>query len=205
MKKFIMISLAIVFSMGSTARICLAGPYSSWNIGAVIGHDSDWSTPAGVVAEVTTKTGYGLALAIGNEIRHYRFEAELAYRCNALDDISISGLPTLPIEGDATSIALIGNIYKDLYTNNSITPFIGVGIGSAYTDVELGEEEHEEHEYDTVFAYQAILGATFNFFEGAYIDISYRYFATTDPDLDGIEIEYETSNIMVGFRINFGS
>ncbi|MEN8135336.1 MAG: hypothetical protein ABFS18_07335 [Thermodesulfobacteriota bacterium] len=47
------------------------------------------------------------------------------------------------------------------------------------------------------------LGLAFKVSEPAKIDLSYRYFATSDADLDGMEIEYNTSNIMVGFRINF--
>ena len=205
MKKLLMFGLASVLVMG-TGTTCLAGPYFNGNIAAVIGHDSDWTDSFGVAAEVATDTGYGLSLAIGNDMTDVRLEVELAYRANDLDEVSIPGAPTVPIEGDVSSTALMGNVYWDLNTSTAVTPFIGAGIGVANVDGEIdsvfGIPVNESGD-DTVFAYQLALGVAFKVSEAAKIDLSYRYFATSDADLDGMEIEYETSNIMVGFRTNF--
>lgn len=208
MKKLLLSGVSTVLLIGS-AGICQAGPYFSGNLAAVIGHDADWIDTTGDTGEVTTDAGYGLSLAMGNDLKDYRVEVELAYRANDLDDITLSGLPSVSIEGDATSIALLCSIYKDFTTTTPVTPYIGAGIGGANVDVEveniLGIIPVGESDDDTVFAYQVALGAAFNLSDTAKIDLSYRYFATTDPDLTdmGMEIEYTTSNIMVGFRMNF--
>lgn len=209
MKKLLMFGLASLFVMGSTGT-CFAGPYFSGNLAAVIGHDSDWndSFGLGLTGEVTTDTGYGVSLALGNDLNDYRSEIELAYRVNDLDEMTILGLVVVPVEGDATSIAVMINLYKDFHNSSAITPFIGAGIGGANVDVEvenLSGIPVGESDDDTVFAYQVALGAAFKISEAAKIDLSYRYFATTDPDFNGMgmEIEYATSNIIVGFRMDF--
>ena len=33
--------------------------------------------------------------------------------------------------------------------------------------------------------------------------IKYRYFATSDPEFDGTEVEYASHNIYAGIRLNF--
>ena len=200
MKKLLMFGLASVLVMG-TGTTCLAGPYFNGNLAAVIAHDSDGDF-FGVPIEIESDTGYGLSLAIGNDLTDYRFEAELAYRNNDLDKMTVFIVPPVSgsIDGEVTSTALMGNVYWDLNTGTVVTPFIGAGIGVANVDAEitgLGDGD------DTVFAYQLALGLAFKVSEAAKIDLSYRYFATSDPDLDGVEIEYDTSNIMVGFRTNF--
>jgi len=35
------------------------------------------------------------------------------------------------------------------------------------------------------------------------LDVSYKFFATTDPEFDGAEAEYNSHNINVGLRIYF--
>ncbi|MEN8135337.1 MAG: hypothetical protein ABFS18_07340 [Thermodesulfobacteriota bacterium] len=136
MKKLLMFSLTGILVMG-TGTTCLAGPYFNGNLAAVIGHDSDWTDSVGDTAEVATDTGYGLSLAIGNDMTSVRLEAELAYRANDLNEITLPGLPTVPLEGDVTSTALMGNVFWDLNTGTAVIPFIGAGIGVANVDGEI--------------------------------------------------------------------
>jgi opacity protein-like surface antigen len=204
MKKTLLISFAAALLLGSTNN-CLAGPYFSGNLAAVIGHDSDWTEP-GFSAEVSSDTGYGVSLAIGNDLMDYRLDLEVAYRANDLDDITVQGLPAVPIEGEVTSTSLLANAYIDFHNNSAVTPYIGFGVGGANVDVEVDNilgVPVGESEDDNVFAYQLAVGSTFKVSETSMIDLSYRYFATDDPDLNGTEIEYATSNITLGFRMNF--
>jgi len=207
MKKSLILSLATVFVMG-TSGISLAGPYVSGNLAAVIGHDSDWTdTTTGEKLEISYDTGYGASLAIGSDLQNYRLEAEVAYRTNDLDDITLTGFPSVSADGDVTSLALMGNAFMDFNTGTAATPFIGAGIGMANVDYQLDSIMGipiNESDDDTVFAYQFALGVAFKMSETAKLDLSYRYFATADPKFDdNSEIEYATSNIMVGFRLNF--
>jgi opacity protein-like surface antigen len=206
MKKLLMISVPMVFVIG-TSGICLAEPYVSGNLAAVIGHDADWSDSIGEVAEISTDTGYGLSLAIGSDLQNYRLEAEVAYRMNDLDEITATVFPAVSIDGDVTSMALMGNFFVDFTPGSAISPFIGGGIGAAKVEYELDSIlgiPLNISDDDTVFAYQAALGVAFTISETAKLDLSYRYFATADLEFDdNNEIEYATSNIMAGFRVNF--
>ena len=205
MKRLLVLSLASVFVLGATGT-CLAGPYVNGNLAASIGHDSDWSDLNGATAELTTEIGYGLSLAIGIDLPEYRFELELAYRVSDIDELAIPGSATRSVEGDVSSTALLANYYKDFKTNTAIAPFIGAGIGVAKVDLGIdniiGVVENESG-YDSVFAYQLALGAAYKMSETIMLELSYRYFATEEPDINDTEIEYATSNIMLGARINF--
>jgi len=59
----------------------------------------------------------------------------------------------------------------------------------------LGSED------DSAFAYQFGLGLGYSINENWIIDISYKYFATEDPDFEGTKSEYDSHNITIGFRI----
>ena len=59
-----------------------------------------------------------------------------------------------------------------------------------------------------MFAYQLILGVSFASVETLSVetlsvDLQYRYFATDDPEFDGVDAEYSTHNFMIGLRQSF--
>lgn len=101
--------------------------------------------------------------------------------------------------GEIESMALMGNVIKDFNTESALIPFLGIGLG--FSKVDLETEGYSED--DTVFAYQLILGTGIKVAETTSIDLSYRYFATADPDFDGTEVEYATHNFMIGARFDF--
>jgi len=56
---------------------------------------------------------------------------------------------------------------------------------------------------DTVFAYQVGTGVSFAVNEKVSLDLNYRYFATSDPNFEGIETEYSSHNVYAGIRVSF--
>ena len=58
-------------------------------------------------------------------------------------------------------------------------------------------------EDDTVFAYQIAAGGSLAVNDRLSIDVQYRYFATEDPNFDGLKAEYATHNLFFGLRFNF--
>ena len=99
------------------------------------------------------------------------------------------------LDADLTTLSLMANGYYDFETGSALKPFIGAGIGFANHDFEDVD--------DTVFAYQFTLGAAYAVNETMDLDCAYRYFATADPDLDGIDADYGSHNISVGLRFKF--
>jgi opacity protein-like surface antigen len=205
MKKLFVLLLVGFFSLG-LAKASWAAAYFAGNLGMVSVEDSDISDPeldamGFIGGELSFDTGVGISAASGVATDILRVEGELSYRKNDLDEISFSNtIPaSLSINGEVEAISLLANVYKDIDTNTMITPFIGLGVGFSRLDGEI-EGISED---DMVFAYQLILGAGFEVSESTSIDVSYRYFATADPDFNGTELEYASHNVMLGVRFGF--
>ena len=185
------LAMALILSVASSA---LAAPYVSGNFGMVSLSDSTFSTGGGS-AEVSFDSGFGFIAAVGNNFEGLRGEVEIAYRTNDADKISAIGFSE-STNGDFSSTAVMGNLLVDLAISESVRPFLGAGIGLANVDAD-GDED------DTVFAYQAIAGLGFPLTHVTTLDLQYRYFATEDPNFNGIKGEYQTHNFFAGLRFDF--
>jgi opacity protein-like surface antigen len=186
--------------VGFGVSTSFAGTYISGNLGAVIVNDSDFD--AGPLSgEFTFDTGFGFVAAVGSSMQNGgRIEAELGYRKNDFDEVKVDGLGKADIDGDISSLSGMGNAYYDFSTEGSFSPYIGAGLGFANIEADLDGIDSED---DTVFAYQFILGGSFASSETLSVDLQYRYFATDDPDFDGLDAEYSTHNLMIGLRQSF--
>jgi len=207
MKKIIVAGVVGFLSL-ALAGSCFAESYFAGNVGFVSVSDaavtdSGLATAGITNAEFSFDNGVGLSLAVGSRISDViRAEGEFSYRKNDMDTLSANymGMPgSIPVNGEIESMTLMGNFFADIDTNSAVTPFIGAGIGFSKVDGEL-EGDSED---DTVFAYQLILGTGFKVNDVTNIDVSYRYFATADPEFDGTEVEYATHNFMAGVRLTF--
>jgi opacity protein-like surface antigen len=188
----------IVTGFGTSASF--AGTYISGTLGAVIVNDSDIDDGVDT-GEFSYDTGFGFLGALGSSFEGGgRAEVEVGYRKNDFDEIKVDGLGSADIDGDLTSLSLMGNAYYDISTEGSFSPFIGAGIGFANLEGDLDDFGDED---DTVFAYQFILGGSFASSKTLSVDLQYRYFATEDPDFDGLDSEYSSHNVMIGLRSSF--
>ena len=107
-----------------------------------------------------------------------------------------------------SGIVVTNIIFGALFLGNPVRPrvVLGAGFGIANVDLQIDNITGvlvDESGDDTVFAYQAALGVAFKMNETATIELSYRYFATAEPDINDTEMEYATSNVMLGFRMYF--
>ena len=195
MKKIGIVGLAIALMMGGLVSSVSATPYVSGSFGLVSASDANLSGESGTAGEVSMDSGYGFLAAVGNNFDGLRGEAEIAYRTNDLNKIS-SG-PTL---GDISSLAAMGNLLVDIAVSENVRPFLGAGMGLANIDAGSAVLNNAN---DTVFAYQLIGGIGFPLTHVTTLDLQYRYFATANPDFDGVEAEYETHNFFAGLRFDF--
>ncbi|MCP4269350.1 MAG: porin family protein [Candidatus Brocadiaceae bacterium] len=182
------------------------GFYLSGTAGAVWLSDADYEE-AGDSSEVEYDPGFLLGAAAGYDFGMLRTEAEFAYRQNSFDkwkDITVGGVNygDFSASGDVTTLSYLLNGYIDFENKSSITPYIGGGLGFANVDaddltiagVKLSDED------DTVFAYQAAAGIGYDINKKLTMDIGYRYFATSDPDFDGTDAEYDSHNVSFTVR-----
>ncbi len=182
------------------------GFYLSGTAGAAWLSDADYDE-AGISIDAEYDTGFLLGAAAGYDFGMLRTEAEFGYRQNSFDkwkDATVGGfnLGDFSASGDITTLSYLLNGYIDFENKTSVTPYIGGGLGFANVDVEdvtfqgteLGDED------DTVFAYQAAAGFGYDINKNLTLDVGYRYFATSDPDFDGTDAEYDSHNVSFTVR-----
>jgi opacity protein-like surface antigen len=206
---FIMIAgCALLLSTSSIAE-CAEGPYMSGNLGFSVLSDSDWTdtTLPGITINLESDTGYALGLAVGSSIGpNVRVEGEVAYQKNDLDKASLFGID-LPLSGDTTNLAFLLNCYYDFANTSPLTPFLSAGLGIARFDVNdfnfPGSGLPDTNENSTEFAYQLGAGLGYAVSEALTIDLKYRYFGTSDPEIDTSTFTYASHNFYAGLRVNF--
>lgn len=162
-----------------------ATPYVSGSAALSMPRDSE-RTPR------SYDTGYLLTGAVGLDSGLYRLEAALGYQKNEINNSQRTVSMTTYMGNGAIDLGL---------PLASLKPYITAGAGLA--DV---EEEHDNGSIvgDTVFAWQIGAGAGFEVASLVTVDLQYRYFATTDPELaDQKKYTIDTHNVMLGLRVGF--
>jgi opacity protein-like surface antigen len=201
MKKVSVGLLVLAMMLGWGISIACAAPYVSGNLGLVWVEDSDFKTDFGDRAEISFDTGFGITGAIGNAFDNgFRAEGELGYRTNDMDEFSAPGFGSESIDGDISALSLMANGYYDFMPGNTVSPFVGFGIGFANVEADIDFAGSED---DNVLAYQLAAGVAFPVNPNMNVDLQYRLFGTEDPDFDDVEAEYTTHNLMVGLRYSF--
>lgn len=192
----------LLFAAGA-AQAAPNAPYFGAGIGLSRLNDATLSDSTGSI-DTDFDTGLGFVASVGYTFDSVRAELELGYRKNDIDNFSAFGV-SVPASGDVTSKSGMVNVYYDFTPKAQLNPFVGAGIGLAKVEVDnaavaginLGDAD------DTVFAWQLIAGIGYQVSDKAVLDLSYRYFATADPDFSGIEAEYGSHNLFAGLRFLF--
>jgi len=164
--------------------------------------DSDIETPGGDLTS-DFDDGFGVGAAYGRWFdtqRHWRGEVELSYRENDTDDVSGIGS-----DGEFNIFTGMVNGYYDFTPDARFSPYVGVGVG--FADVEADRVAlpggGRIDDDDNVFAYQAMLGASYELTSSVDFFGEVRYLGTEDPEFDGRESEYETFTGLAGLRYRF--
>lgn len=134
-----------------------------------------------IVAPPTAKStdlGDGLAWSAAIGFQYARTRTELEYRRfeATADEVALTGgaVPSTAIDaGDVTAQAIMSNVYFDLVNSSRLTPYIGVGVGGARVENELGER-------DAAFAYQGRAGVDLALSKALSLGVEYSYFRTLE-------------------------
>jgi opacity protein-like surface antigen len=176
------------------------GYYVELHGGGVILEDSDIDVDGGGSDTAEFDTGYLIGGAFGYAWEQgWRGELALDYRTNDID----SG----KVDGDMSSLAGMVNGYYQLPIDFPVKPYVGVGIGVANVDVDASASGMNANDDDTVFAYQAMAGITYEINPAVAIGAGYVYFATEDPSFDtssgsGFDSEYASHSFMFQLRFS---
>lgn len=159
--------------------------YATFFAGASLPHADvtayDGSIPAdvGFTFGVDFDTGYIVGGAIGTEILpSLRGEVEFSVVKSSISEFL--GQPVT--DGDSTGYNLLGNVWYDVDTGTSFTPYIGGGLGWGY-DVISGSGSGEIN--TSGFLYQLGAGVRFAATDNIGFDLGYRYRVQPDADVTG--------------------
>lgn len=200
---------------GLTAAICLAAPvmataqvaegvYIGGGVGLNYHQDSDIEGVR-LNGEAEFDLGFAVMGSVGYSFGGPRIEGELSYRRNGTDKSNVANAGTSAINttpgGEFETVALMANFLYDIDIDTVVTPYLGAGVGGAYA-------AHEDVGDSVVFAYQAILGASFLLTDNLDAFVDYRFMGTTKVDGGRIgraaDIDNLNHTLMVGLRYNFG-
>ncbi len=159
-----------------------------------------------------SETGYAISFAFGRRHNHrLRSEIELALRGNdtsfefeqsEIDDISGVSFP--PNDDDKIrAYSVMKNFMTGFENTSRITPYIGAGLGWSYIDLAAPSVDIDEG--NGAFSYQAIGGLATRLNNAADFIVEYRFFGTTEIDVDGIEnpITYRAHNLFLGVKFEY--
>lgn len=200
------LSLVMVFVAGfmwSSTGIS-AQKYVSGNIGINWFNDAETSEAGTDLKKIKLNSGLTLTGAFGCDYGPYRVEGELGYQSSEVDSIVDLAENTTDedVSADVAIVSLMMNGYYDIELSGiEISPYAGVGAAQvSFDDWNDGTADTNE----TTLAWQ--LGAVFGFpvADNIMLDARYRYFKTTDfnLDLEGAETDLETHSALLGMRIN---
>ncbi len=204
----------------SAGNVLADGMYVSGHLGMVSVSDADITAEGIEAGEWSFDTGIGLGAAVGVSRDQFRGEIEARYVESDLDDWEVMGISVGAVgagfSGDMSCFSVMGNGYFDIKTQSPLTPYVMAGIGMAVIDgsmtvtlppdlIEPGDPGgvYSGDGDDNVFAYQVGVGAGYAINEQVTLELGYRYFGTSDPDLEGIEIEIASHQLLLGARMAF--
>ncbi len=195
-------ALLAVFVAPASAQDRNPRPYVGFSGFLVQLEDDDLLTPGGPSTGVRIESddGLGFAAALGSSTpTGARVELEAAFRTNDVDRACAAAC--VSASGRTESLSFMLNGAYDLPTGWPVRPYLGVGLGAAlvaFDSADLGVDGD-----DWVFAYQFLGGAGWEVTRSVTLFGGYRYFATQDARIGGVDVDYRSHNLEVGVRVGF--
>ena len=163
--------------------------------------------------------GYFVGGAVGRRFADYfRAELQVGYRSTEVENAAVRGEPEQAKNARLSLFTAMVNGYFDLDFDNDdfpITPWVGLGLGWGMPrlDAESATDPNQLQidDTDSVFVYNAMVGASLRLTEIAEATLGYRYVRTQDFELGGtsagaarrFDYEYDAHEGYVGIRFNF--
>ena len=168
-------------------------------------------SPTSPAAGSLDDSGYALSFAFGRRhSRVLRSEIEVAFRSNDINQTLSVFNPDMSFstseesDGSVNATSIMKNFIRDFQNDTLFTPYVGVGIGLSYIDVEFGESTSLDGEAtfqdgEGAFSYQAIGGVATKLNSFSDFVIEYRFLGTSEIDFDGLNdtFAYNTSTLFL--------
>lgn len=206
----IMVLATLAIPTISSAAPPRQGPYFSGFIGVTMPADAD--ATGAFNDRIEFDPGLNIGGTAGMDFGAVRIEGEISYKDGEIDTITDRSDPNNSIryggvEGSIDATAFMANLFLDLHNQGPITPYFGGGVGFAAlhqsdTYDRLGNDFYLSDD-EVVFAYQAGGGLEIELNRQLSLDLAYRYFRTAEASFADTDLEFESHNATVGFRLKF--
>jgi opacity protein-like surface antigen len=149
-----------------------------------------FSAPGG---EIKTDIGFGIVGAFGwLTDTNWRMEIELGQRQLTLDQV-VSSSGRANLDGDLDITTGFVNVLRDFRSESFITPYVGIGIGAAYHELDVSAIDGASPDFgsqNTIsVAYQAMAGLNFEVGDDMDVFAGYRFTGAWEPDYDAFALE----------------
>lgn len=162
--------------------------YISFGGGLDFPDDLEGRSTTGNLVSTALDSGYFLAMAFGSTFgRNLRGEVELSYRLADYEQ-SVGGGARASGAGEQTVTGLLANGYYDVDLGLPLVPFVGIGGGVAFIegdDIAIGGGSVAGRDA-TEFAYQGIVGVSYDIGNRWHIVLDGRYLGTGDDDVSAL-------------------
>ena len=200
---------ALVLFLTPSLSAGAGSPYVSGLLGYTIAAKTD----AGDLSDISFNDFVSVAAAAGLEYpvsySRIRFEVELSYRQNEMDEAKFLGTGG-GVDGHVSALAVLANAYYGIDTGTTAEPYFLVGGGGSWTSIRDAEFREVKVVDDDgfQFAFQVGGGVGFDLTEKMVLDVGYRYFSTAksnfeDEDGQSFDFWYRTHTLFAGLRYKF--
>ena len=136
-----------------------------------------------------------------------RYAGEFTYIKSNITKFTLNDIQQTGVNGYDQVLLGLANIYYDWPgLNTTLQPFLGGGIGYAWVQAQLDSSgpfgATNFTGSNSVFAYQATGGLTYNFAENYALSLGYRYIATTRTPEIGHSVQAHLANLGAVYRFD---
>ena len=208
MKRFALLATALLSTSIATAATPIDGWYSSAFGGYAWVPGNVNTTTLGLTRSNTVyQSGFDAGGNLGFKSNPMRYEGELTYIKANLNKFDINGIRQTTPTGFTNAALGLANVYYDFPgLTAALQPFLGAGIGYAWVQSKLDSTGpfgiSSFSNSNSVFAYQATGGLTYNLAENYALSMGYRYVATTHASDLGQMFQAHLANVGATYRFD---
>lgn len=205
--------IASILSILSTSTPSVAAmPINGWYSGVFGGYayvpsNVDKTTFGITRSNTTYQSGYDAGASLGFKSNPLRYEGEMTYLKANISDFKVNHTKAINPTGYSNAAVGLANVYYDfLGLSTPLQPFLGAGIGYAWVQSKLNNtgpiSPASFTGANSVLAYQATGGLTYNFAENYALNLGYRYIGTTHASELGQLFQAHLANIGAVYRFD---
>ena len=200
--------IAGILSQATFAAAPIDGPYSQLFGGYAYVPNNIEVTKWGLTrANSNQLAGFDAGGNLGFKSNLMRYEGEFTYIKANSNKFTINNIAQTGVSGYNQVLLGLANVYYDWPTlSTTLQPFLGAGIGYAWVQAKLDSSGPfgmtNFNASNSVFAYQATGGLTYNFADNYAFSLGYRYIATPNATELGHSVQAHLANLGAIYRFD---